>query len=495
MTGDRVAEAAEGGAESGRAKKAGVFVSGSILRHVLVMTVTGAVGLIAVFAVDFANLFYISQLGEQELAAAIGFASILNFFTISISIGLTIALGALVARALGRGEDAEARRFATSGVIASLGVGIVVVAAAWPFLGIFLGWLGASGPTHDIALGYSRIVIPSFAFMTVGMACSGVLRALGDARRAMYITLFGGLALLVLDPIFIFVLGLGVEGAAIASFISRIAIAGVGLHGVWRVHGFLERPSPEHFPGDTMALARIAVPAILTNLATPVGGAYVTAAIASYGDAAVAGFAITERIVPVAFGFFFAMSGAVGPIVGQNYGAGDFARVQETLRTSLLTIAVYGLAVWAVLFLLQDPIVRLFDAEGTAVDLIRLFCRWTAPTWMFLGALFVSNAAFNNLGYPLLSTAFNWGRATLGTIPFVWLGSHLGGALGAAVGYAAGSVVFGALAIAVAFRVARRLHGVREGSHPPAWAIALAPRGSATAAAYGLAASPPPSAR
>ena len=491
MTGDRIAEATESEHAAIPGRKPGVFTQGSILRHVVIMTVTGAIGLVAVFAVDFANLFYIAQLGEQELAAAIGFASILNFFTISISIGLTIALGALVAQSLGRGEEDEARRFATSGVIAAFFVGLVVVAAAWPFLGTFLTWLGAKGRTHEIALGYAQIVIPSFAFMTIGMACSGILRAVGDAKRAMYITLFGGLILLVLDPIFIFVLGLGVDGAAIASFLSRIAIAAVGLHGAWRVHGLLERPSPAHLPGDTVALARIAVPAILTNLATPVGGAYVTASIAAYGDAAVAGFAITERIVPVAFGFFFAMSGAVGPIVGQNYGAGDFARVRETLHDSLKIIAAYGLVVWLILFMVQDLVIGMFDARGDAVDLIRIFCNVTAPTGMLLGALFVSNAAFNNLGYPLLSTAFNWGRATLGTIPFVWIGSHLGGAVGVAIGYALGSVVFGALSMAVAFRVAARLGDVGEGAQPPTWAIALAPRGSGAAASAGIAAGGP----
>lgn len=488
MTGDRIAEAAETDvAEAPAPKTSGVFTRGSILRHVVVMTLTGAVGLVAVFAVDFANLFYISQLGEQELAAAIGFASILNFFTISISIGMTIALGALVAKSLGRGEEDEAKRFATSGVVLAFLVGCLVVALAWPFLGTFLTWLGASGRTHEIALGYTRIVLPSFVFMTIGMACSGILRAVGDAKRAMYITLFGGLILLVLDPIFIFALDMGVTGAAVASFLSRIAIAAVGLHGAWRIHGLLARPRLDHVARDARVWTGIAAPAVATNLATPVGGAYVTASIAAYGDAAVAGFAITERIVPVAFGFFFAMSGAVGPIVGQNYGAGDFARVRETLIDALKIIIGYGLAVWAALFALQGPIIAMFDAEGTAVDLIRLFCTWTAPTWMLLGALFVSNAAFNNLGYPLLSTGFNWGRATLGTIPFVWLGSRMGGAEGVMIGYAAGSVLFGALAILTALRVVARLKRAPDGARPPTWVVALAPRASAAAATMGLA--------
>ena len=82
----------------------GKFVTGSTLKHVLNMTTSGSVGLIAVFAVDLLNLFYISLLGQKELAADVGYAGILLFFMVSMSIGLTIAVSALTSRALGRGQ-------------------------------------------------------------------------------------------------------------------------------------------------------------------------------------------------------------------------------------------------------------------------------------------------------------------------------------------------------------------------------------------------------
>ena len=84
------------------------FTTGSPLRHVIVMTTTGSIGLMAVFAVDLANLFYISILGVKELAAAVGFAGVVLFFQISMCIGLTIGAGAIVARAIGAGEREDA---------------------------------------------------------------------------------------------------------------------------------------------------------------------------------------------------------------------------------------------------------------------------------------------------------------------------------------------------------------------------------------------------
>jgi Na+-driven multidrug efflux pump len=172
----------------------------------------------------------------------------------------------------------------------------------------------------------------------------------------------------------------------------------------------------------------VAGPAVLTNLATPVGAAFVTHAVAQFGPSAVAGAATIDRLTPVAFGLVYALSGAVGPILAQNLGAGQYRRVQEGLRDSLLFMVASVAAAWLVLALGQGVLIRAFSADGLAAQLISLFCSWLAPSFFFAGGLFVANASFNNLGHPLLSTAFNWGRATLGTIPFAWWGSHHGAA-------------------------------------------------------------------
>jgi Na+-driven multidrug efflux pump len=195
---------------------------------------------------------------------------------------------------------------------------------------------------------------------------------------------------------------------------------------------------------------------VLTNLATPVGAAYVTRSMAPFGPDAVAGQATIDRISPVAFGLIYALSGAVGPILAQNAGAGRLDRVRETLRDSFTFVLATVLAAWAILAAAQELMVRAFFASGVTAELVHLFCSWLAAGFLFTGALFVTNAAFNNLGYPMLSTVFNWGRATLGTIPFVTYGAQFGPA-GLLVGQAAGSVIFGTLAVITAFCVVGRL--------------------------------------
>lgn len=433
------------------------FVTGSTMRHVAVMTATGSIGLVAIFFVDALNLFYISMLGVEELAAAIGFASTLLFFTVSVSIGFTIAASALVSRALGRGDRAEAARMGGASMV-FIGVAAVVISVAvWPFLDPLVGLMGATGETRRLAVRFLQIVVPSTPIVAMGMCATGIMRGVGDARRAMYVTLAGGVAAAILDPLLIFGLDLGLDGAAIATVLSRIILLAVGLHGVQMVHKLLAMPGPRRLLAAAKPFFAIGLPATLTQIATPVGNVYVTVEMAQFGDAAVAGWAIVGRVTPVAFGVVFALSGAIGPILGQNYGARRYDRLVVALRDALVFVTLYCLAMWAILALLASPIASLFGAEGAARDLVMFFCIYAAGSFLFNGALFVANAAFNNLGFATYSTVFNWGRSTLGVIPFVWAGAQLYGAIGVVAGWALGAVVFGIVAVIVAFRVVRHM--------------------------------------
>jgi Na+-driven multidrug efflux pump len=195
-----------------------------------------------------------------------------------------------------------------------------------------------------------------------------------------------------------------------------------------------------------------------------------TAVLSPFGDSAVAANAIMSRLAPVAFGAVFALTGAVGPIFGQNLGARLYDRVRRTLTDSLIFSGAVILMAWLVLALAQNQIVALFAAQGETAALVRFFCTVLAGSWLFHGALFVANAAFNNVGAPLAATGFNWGKATLGTIPFAWAGARLGGPEGALLGQAAGAVLFGVAAVWAAYGVVGRMAreaGGRGGNRGP----------------------------
>ncbi len=433
------------------------FVTGSILRHILVMTGAGAIGLMAIFAGDLANIYFLASTGDQAVVAAVGYASSILFFSTSIGIGLSIAATALVAPALGAGLRVRARRLSVHAHVLTFVVSAALSVILWLLIEPMLRYLGAEGRTLALATTYLAWLLPTLPMLALGMTSAAVLRSVGDARRAMHVTLIGALVNTALDLFLIVYLGWGIEGAAIASAISRVAVMGIGLYGVIAVHRLMGRPKWATISNDAVAFSAIAIPAVLTNIATPAGNAYVTAAMAQFGDSAVAGWAIIGRIIPVAFGAIYALSGSVGPILGQNYGAGLPDRMRSVLSMSLWTATAFTAVAWVIMAISAGSLAEQFNADGDARHLIVFFCRWLAPLFVFLAALFISNAVFNTLGFAHYSTALNWARATVGTVPFVVAGASMAGAEGVLAGNMIGGIGFGLIAVYLAFRLIDKL--------------------------------------
>lgn len=422
--------------------RAARFVTGSIPAHVLRMTGAAAVGLMAIFVGELANILFLSMLGDVDIVAAVGYASTVMFLLISVGIGTAIAASALISPAIGAGDLAYAKRLSGSTHVFAVGFAAVSGVVVWIFVPELMSLLGASGRTHALATGYLRILVPFMTLMSLGMCASAVLRSQGDARRSMNVTLTGAFVNVALDPLFIFTFDFGINGAAWATNISRIAVAASGLYWLIRVHDLIAWPQWRAVVEDTRTILRFAIPATLTNLATPIANAYVTYAIASHGNGAVAAWALIGRISPVAFGSIFALSGAVGPVIGQNLGARQWERVRLGFDVSLITALGFTFIAWIALALAVEPLIGVFHATGETADLLRIYCIYLSPMFAFLGILFVCNAALNALGHPHWPTVLNWARATLGTFPVVTLGSALYGPAGVIGANLAGASVF-----------------------------------------------------
>jgi MATE family, multidrug efflux pump len=434
-----------------------VFTTGSTMRHVLVMTASSAVGLMAIFFVDAITLFYISLLGDAAQTAAVGRASYVIGFMIAISVGMMIGSSVLVARAIGGGRNEEARSFAGTALIMVFAFNVGVAVLMLALTDWFLAILNAEGAALGYAQTYLRIILPGMPFMSVGMTCMGLLRARGDAKRSMYITLIGGAMTALLDPLFIFTFGLEVTGAALVSLITRVSFAVLGLYYVLGVHKMVDWPKLGRLVTDTIRIWALAGPALVTNLAAPVGAFLIANKIAEFGDAALAGQAVVDRLTPLAFGTIFALSGAVGPIIGQNVGAARFDRVRRTFVDAMIFNTIYVLVAWGALFLARNAIITAYSATGDMALMITLFCVIAAGSFLFNGFLFVTNAAFNNLGKPLWATFFNWTRQTLGVIPFIYFGAAWGALPGIAWGVLAGSIPFALIAVGSAFWLIGRM--------------------------------------
>ncbi|WP_370229802.1 MATE family efflux transporter [Cognatishimia sp.] len=433
----------------------GKFLDGSTLGHVMRMTLLGGVGITFVFLVDLVNLFWIAYFGNEQLVAAIGFAFAVQFFSVSSGVGMMIATTAIVSRQIGRGDMDRAREEATSAmiltVIFQVGVATLIVLFRYPLLEM----VGAQGETLELAARYLLFTIPSLAIMAIGLSGSAILRAEGDGRRAMYVTVSGGILLLFVDPPLIYLLGL--DGAAIGIVLFRFTLAVQAMRFLIGKHDLLAPPALASVRRCVLPFFAVAGPALLTQMATPFGYYILTSVIAPFGDSAVAGWAVVNRVSVVAFGSIFSLSGAVGGIFGQNYGAGLWDRVRSTYRDALVFCLGYTIIVWAALSLSAGAIIAAFDLSSEGAEVYRAFGYVGSASFILLGGLFVSVAAFNSLGKPIRATLMTWLRDGVLMLPVAWWMASLTGATGAVYAQAMVGSVVGVVSALWGWRFVRAL--------------------------------------
>ncbi len=414
--------------------------------HVVRMTMAGAMGITFVFLVDAANLYWIAKLGDPQLLAAVGFAFAVQFFSVSSGIGLMIASTALISRSIGAGRRDMARRQATSAAVIAGVWQFAVASLIILFRHEIVAMIGATGETAALAARYLAISLPSLGIMAVSLIANGALRAEGDGRRSMLVTLLSGAVAMVVDPVLIYGMGLGLDGAAYGITLFRFVMLALALKFAIGTHDLLARPAMADIRDTLRPYLAIAVPAILTQLATPVGNFLATTVMAPFGDDAMAGWAVVGRLTVVAFGGIFSLAGAIGGIFGQNFGACAYDRVRSTYRDALVFGLCYTLVTWAILAALGHRIAGLFELTPQGIEVVLAFTSIGAGGYVLGSALFVANSAFNSLGKPTRSTLINWVRDGALTLPLALLFASWFGANGVIYAQAAASTIVGLFA-------------------------------------------------
>ena len=282
----------------------GVFLTGPTMGHVIRMTATGALGITFVFLVDAANLFWISLLGDPMLVAAVGFAYSIQFFAVSVGIGFMIAGTAMISRWIGAGEREKARQVAGTALVTALVVQSVFAALIVAFRHDLVALAGARGETADLAARYLAMTMFSLVPMAGGLIGSGALRAEGYGAKAMYITLFSGMFLMLVDPVLILWMELGLDGAAIGVFLFRVMLLGMAWYFAIHQHDLIGRVRLQCLGEHLRPYLVIAVPTIATQMATPAGNYILTNVMSQFGDEAVGAWSIVGRLTVLVFGVF-----------------------------------------------------------------------------------------------------------------------------------------------------------------------------------------------
>ncbi|KPC33645.1 MATE efflux family protein [Pseudomonas syringae pv. cilantro] len=438
------------------------FTQGSIARHIAVTASTSAVSLFAIFLVDILTLVYVSMLHDPVLLAAIGIAKVLMFFNSALATGLIIAATAVLSERIGHHAAGSISRLTASLLIMVFAVCGLSAAMQLSLAGPITHWLGAQAATYEAARSFIWLTLPFTAIQAVMQMAAQILRTSGDNSRALKVVLSAAATLAVADPFFIFALDLGLNGAGIAFALSACVSASLGVYWVRKRVGLVLTRNLKLLRLHAARTFRIALPAMAANLATPVGLAYLVASLSAFGTSALAAMTVLDRVLQFSYCAFFALPGALAPVLGQNIGAQRDDRVRAAIVFTRRLVVGYGLVVWLMLILSGGMIADLYQLEGDARELFLAFCQFGGGLWVVIGLDFVAIAVFMTMNRSWWVPVFAWLRATAGTVPFVYAGAHWFGSSGAFPGMLAGNAVIALISITTASLTAKRFFTSRS---------------------------------
>lgn len=433
------------------ARKKKDLTKGPVMGHLIRLGIPMTIGIVAVMSAAVVDTYYISRLGTIPLAA-ISFCVPVLFALQSLSIGLGIGASSVVSRAAGEGNRDHLARLVTDAVL--LAVIIVATISVIGSLSVDLLFRLLRAPEElmpDIR-SYMKIAFIGSAFIVGPMVAGNLLRALGDARLPGLTMVAGAIINLVLDPFLIFGLGpfprMELAGAALATVLSNVtAVFVMGWIMVYREKLILMHIPPwAELKESWGEVLRVGLPAIGTNMINPISLAIITAVFASFGTSVVAGLGVAGRIEFLFAIPLLALSASIGPITGQNGGAGLTPRVREAFNAAYFIAIVWGTFTGLTLLLLAGFVARLFSHDPEVIAMSRLYLMVVPLTAAGYGVVIATAAGFNALGRPFPGLILTFGRSLLLSSAGAWIGGKYFGLSGAIIAMALSNVASGLVA-------------------------------------------------
>lgn len=425
------------------------LTDGPLKKILFRMTVPMVYGIAGMIAFNLIDTFYVGQLGPDELAA-MTFTFPLIFVINGINFGIGAGASAVISKAIGNNDFNKVKRLTTDALTLALVLVFIVVVSGLSSIDPLFRAMDAEEKLLPLIREYMQVWYFGAIFVVIPMVGNNAIRATGDTKTPSNIMLVSVAANLILDPIFIFDwgLGLGLTGAALATVISRMITFIVALRILYYREKMITFKMPSLAEGlaSWKAILYIGLPSGATNIITPVGIGIITKMVAGYGTAAVAALGVAQRVEAFSLTVMMALGSALGPIIGQNWGAKKFDRVERVISHSVKFSMLYGLGAAAVLAVSAPFIAGLFSDDREIISIISYILRIIPMSYTLMGIIMVSNVSLNVLNKPLIASFVTLFRIFGALIPLAYLASYFIGLNGIFWAVNASNFIIGAAA-------------------------------------------------
>ncbi len=407
------------------------LTQGSITKTIIAMAAPVAAGMLFQTLYVLVDLYFVSSIGDAAVAGT-GAAGNLMFMVMAITQILGVSTVSLMSQAVGRKDQLEANKVFNQSMVLAVVLGALTLVGGMLCADAFMGQIAADAATREQGTIFLHWFIPGMSLQFAMMAMGSALRATGIVKPGMLVQMVTVVLNTILAPILIVGLGtgrpLGVLGAGLAT---SIAVT-IGI--VILVYYFLTQEKYVQFDKRQFA-PDFAVWKRMLDIGLPAGGemllmfvyfGVIYLVIKDFGAAAQAGFSIGGRIMQSIFMPTMAIAFAIGPIVGQNFGAGHFDRVKEACKMGVLLNALVMLVVTVVMQINPQLPMHIFTDEPAVLAVGGNFLRIVSLNFIAQGVVFSCSGIFQGLGNTrpaLLSSALR----LLVFIPVAFIISHQAG--------------------------------------------------------------------
>ncbi|MCR4871420.1 MAG: MATE family efflux transporter [Atopobiaceae bacterium] len=372
---------------------------------------------------NLVDTYFIGLLHDDYQLAAVNLAYPVTMVMIALSNMVGTGAGSLIARSLGAGDRAKADHTLTSAFLLTVVNSAIVTAAGMALLPQIVGGLGAQENTFGFTQSYVRVLLLGSLLVMGNYTFGQLLRSEGSVRQSVAGMVVGTVANIVLDPVFIFVLGRGVEGAAIATVLGNAAGMATSLFFYLRGSTLLKpqasliRPTAEIL----REIFWVGVPATLETLLTSAAYIVNNNLAVAYGELTVAAMGVAQKILSLGSYIYQGFAAGTQPIMGFNWGARNYRRMLDVLRAGVSVVSITELAVMAVCGIFAPQLIGIFsqspEVMATGAKVLRALM-WILP---FVGATSMSRMSFQAMGKPQYAFAITLVRQLVLYVPLLLL--------------------------------------------------------------------------
>lgn len=377
-----------------------LFESASVPKAYMKLALPVVLSMMVSLVYNMVDTYFIALTGKQELVAGVSLAA--PIFTLMIAFGDIFGLGgsSLISRLFGEKREEEAKRASAFCLWAAIGFGIFVTIVLLVFRTPILKLLGTDAATFEYAGEYYTWIAVGAASIILGLVPSNILRTEGLAMQAMAGSILGSIVNIILDPVFIFGLGQGAAGAAMATVIGNV-IADV--YYIYVMNKKAKRLSVSlkeiKIPGTMIRdILVIGIPASITNLMQSIMIMITNHYLIAYGTDKVAamGIALKANMISAFILVGFAFGGQ--PLVGYNYGAKNQKRLKEILRFAYLFEAGLALVFTILISIFAPFIIKIFMNQSDIITNGAMMLRFQQLGMVFMAITLVSTCVCQSVG-------------------------------------------------------------------------------------------------